>query len=167
MPNKSTACLRCFLKEAASLDTCETVGVLNTITNLISSIQVNEAMKMILNKESNASEHRLRTRSQLPEKNLLFFDIWKNELLKIRIKKNENCVCCVKNNFEYLNGKKSSKIIKLCGDNIYQIKTKAIDKKTFNNIKNKLKRIGKVIDFGYSINFNEKLTIFNDGRALI
>src|SRR3989344_9585267 len=38
---KKTACLKCFLKEAAQLGTCETVGVLNTITNLISSIQAN------------------------------------------------------------------------------------------------------------------------------
>ena len=152
IPNK-TPCLRCFLKEAAQLDTCETVGVLNTITNLISSIQVNEAIKIILNKNY--------------EKDLLFFDIWKNELLKINVNKNKNCICCAKNNFEFLNGKKHSRTIKLCGNNIYQIKAKAIDSKQFNDLKNKLKKIGRVIDYGYCINFENKLTIFNDGRALI
>lgn len=151
---KKTACLKCFLKEAAQLDTCETAGVLNTITNLISSIQANEAIKIILGKNF--------------EKKLLFFDVWINELLKIKVNKNKGCVCCVKNNFEYLSGKKSSKMIKLCGDGIYQIKAKkTIDKKQFNNLKNNLKKIGKVIDFGYCINFNNKITIFNDGRALI
>src|SRR3989338_8417778 len=139
IPNK-TPCLRCFLKEAAQLDTCETVGVLNTITNLISSIQVNEALKILLNKND-------------VEKSLLFFDIWKNELIKIKVNKNKNCICCAKNNFEYLSGKKSSGIAKLCGDNIYQIKTKTIDKKQFNELKNKLKKIGKVVDFNYCINF--------------
>ena len=148
-----TPCLRCFLKEASQLDTCETFGVLNTITNLISSIQANEAIKILLNKNF--------------EKDLLFFDIWKNELLKIKINKSKNCTCCVKNNFEYLGGKKSSRIVKLCGDNIYQIKAKSIDQKQFNNLKNKLKKIGKVVDFCYCINFNKSLTIFNDGRALI
>ncbi|MBI2658800.1 ThiF family adenylyltransferase [Candidatus Woesearchaeota archaeon] len=157
IPDK-TPCLRCFLKEASQLDTCETAGVLNTITNLIPSIQVNEAIKIMLNKESNASElqderarvelsHVTRTRSQLPEKNLLFFDVWKNELSKIKINKNNNCICCVKHNFEHLMGKKSSRTVKLCGDNIYQIKNKPISKAQFNNLKNKLKKIGKIIDF--------------------
>lgn len=150
---KNSPCLRCFLKEAQQLDTCETVGVVNTITNLVSSIQVNEALKILLNKNF--------------EKNLLFFDIWRNELLKIKVNKNKNCICCVKNNFEYLNGKKSSRIIKLCGDNVYQIKTKSINKQQFNELKNKLKKIGKVVDFDYCINFDNDLTIFTDGRALI
>ena len=152
IPEK-TACLRCFLKEATQLDTCETTGVLNSITNLISSLQVSEAIKILLKKDF--------------ERNLLFFDIWKNELLKIQINKNKNCGCCVKNNFEYLNGKKSSKIAKLCGNNIFQIRAKFFDKKNFANLKIKLKKVGKVIDFGYCINFENKMTIFNDGRALI
>ena len=166
LTGKNTPCLRCFLKEAVQLDTCETVGVLNAITNLISSIQANEAIKMLLGKKLNASE-LVRTRSQLPEKDLLFFDVWKNELSKIKVNKDKNCVCCAKNNFEYLNGKKASRIIKLCGESIYQIKTNAIDKNQFNNLKNKLKKIGKVIDFDYCINFENKITIFQDGRALI
>ena len=153
IPNK-TSCLRCFLKEALQLDTCETAGVLNTITNLISSIQVNEAIKILLNKKN-------------IEKNLLFFDVWSNELSKIKVNKNKNCICCATNSFEYLSGKKSSRIVKLCGESIYQIKTKNIDKEQFNQLKNKLKKIGKIIDFGYCINFDNKITIFNDGRALI
>ena len=152
IPGK-TACLRCFLKQASQLDTCETIGVLNTITNLISSIQVNEAIKILLNKDY--------------EKELLFFDLWKNESIKIKVNRNKNCVCCAENNFEYLDGRKSSRTIKLCGDNIYQIKTKSIDKSQFNNLKNKLKKIGKVVDFSYCINFDGKITFFNDGRALI
>ncbi|MBI2101167.1 ThiF family adenylyltransferase [Candidatus Woesearchaeota archaeon] len=167
---KKTACLRCFLKEAANLDTCETAGVLNTITNLISSIQANEAIKILLNKDY--------------EKDLLFFDVWKNELLKIKINKNKNCICCAKRNFEYLSGEKSSKIMKLCGDGVYQIKAKSMDKRQFNarenqrfsvprnsknflELKNKLKKIGKLADFGCCINFSGKITIFGNGRALI
>ncbi len=154
IPSKNDPCIRCFLKEAMQLDTCETFGVLNTITNLISSIQVNEAVKIIL-KKSNI------------EKNLLFFDVWKNELSKIKINKNKNCNCCAKNNFEYLDGKKFSKAAKMCGDSIFQIKTKSINSKQFMELKNKLKKNGKVIDFGYCVNFDDKITIFKDGRALI
>ena len=43
----------------------------------------------------------------------------------------------------------------------------SIVKNQFNDLKNKLKKIGKFVDFGYCINFDNKLTIFDDGRALI
>ena len=153
IPN-STPCLRCFLKESAQLETCETAGVLNTITNIISSLQASECIKILLKKKN-------------LEKKLLFFDVWKNELIKINVNKNENCFCCVRKNFEYLNSKKSAKIVKLCGNNIYEIKSKPIGTAQFNILKNRLKKIGKVADFFYCINFAGKLTIFRDGRALI
>ena len=124
------------------------------MTNLISSIQVNEAIKIILNDKN-------------IEAKVLFFDVWKSELSKIKVNKNKNCVCCVKNNYEHLNGKKSSRTIKMCGNNIFQIKAKHIGKNEFNELKNNLKKIGKVVDFGYCINFDSKITIFSDGRALI
>jgi len=151
---QTTPCLKCFLKEAAQLDSCETIGILNTITNLISSLQINEALKILL-------------KTGDFEKKLLFFDIWKNELLKIKVNKDKNCICCANSVFEYLSGKKSSKIIKLCGENVYQIKAKSTDKNQFKNLKNKLEKIGKVLDFSYCINFDNKITLFNDGRALI
>ena len=87
--------------------------------------------------------------------------------MKIKVNKNKSCECCVKNNFEYLKGKKSSKIIKMCGNEIFQFKNKSINKKEFNDLKNKLKKIGKMINFGYCVNFDNRLTIFQDGRALI
>jgi|TARA_Y100000310_G_scaffold22935_2_gene21941 adenylyltransferase/sulfurtransferase len=152
IPDK-TACLKCFLIESKALDTCETVGVLNTITHLISSIQVNEAIKILLDKEY--------------EKQLLFFDIWKNELTKIKINKNENCICCVQNQFEHLTGKKSSRIIKMCGKDLFQVRNNSMDAKRFNELKNKLRDIGKVIDLDYCVNFDDKMTIFDNGRALI
>ena len=152
IPNK-TACLKCFLKDANALDTCETAGVLNSITHLISSIQSNEAIKILLKKDY--------------ENNLLFFNVWKNELTKIKINKLKNCECCAKNNFEYLSGKKKSSLIKMCGSNIFQIKNKTMNKKQFREIKSKLKNIGKIIDFGNCINFQNRITLFDDGRALI
>ena len=151
---KATPCLRCFLKEASQLDTCETIGVLNTITNLIASIQTNEAIK-ILSKKSNC------------ETKLLFFDIWKNDLLKINVTKNKNCICCANSVFEYLSGKKSTPVIKLCGGDFFQIRGRLLNRNQFKEIKSKLKKAGNVIDFGYYINFNNILTIFDNGRALI
>lgn len=151
MPGK-TACLRCFLKPA-SLETCETTGVLDSITDLVSSKQSSEAIKISLNKSYETS--------------LLFFDTLKNSTLRIKVSKNKNCECCAKRNFEYLEGKRQSRTVKMCGDNIFQIKNKTMDKKQFNEIKKRLKNTGKTIDFDNCINFQNKITLFNDGRALI
>ena len=81
VPHK-TACLRCFLDEKMPNETCETGGVLNSITHLIPSLQANEAIKILLKKDF--------------EKRLIFFDVWKNELAKINVTKNSNCICCAK-----------------------------------------------------------------------
>lgn len=151
---KRTACLRCFLKESPQLDTCETAGVLNTTTNLISSLQANEAIKILLNRDY--------------EKKLMYFDVWQNKLLKVNVNKSKSCIACAKNKFEYLDGKKSPRIVKLCGEGVYQIKAKSpMGKGQFSSLKNKLEKIGMVADFGNCTNFNGKITIFKDGRALI
>ena len=39
-------CFNCIFKETLNLETCETFGILNTISNLIASIQVNESIKI-------------------------------------------------------------------------------------------------------------------------
>mgnify|MGYP001589874950 FL=1 len=43
-------CLKCILKESITNETCETAGVLNTITSIVASLQVNDATKILLDK---------------------------------------------------------------------------------------------------------------------
>jgi adenylyltransferase/sulfurtransferase len=148
-----TACLRCFLKKPVQLDTCGTEGVLNTITSLISSTQASETIKILLNRQH--------------EESLLFFDIWKNELLKIKVTKRKNCPCCIKSSFEYLSGEKASRTIKMCGNDIYQIRGRSTTQKEFDELKKRLKKAGKIIDMKHCVNFDSKVTLFLDGRALV
>ena len=42
-------CLRCFLKEV-EMESCDTAGVMNTITTSIAALQVNLAIKMLIDK---------------------------------------------------------------------------------------------------------------------
>ena len=137
-----TICFNCIFKEVSGLDSCETFGVLNTITHLISSIQVNEALKILLGEEH--------------EKKLIYFNLNNNELVKINIKKKPGCRVCVKNVFDYLEGKKNKEIIKFCGSSNYLIKGKF----DFENIKEKLKK-EKINSVGNVIQFNN-LTIFKN-----
>lgn len=77
---KNKPCLRCIYKKNIDLERCEEFGVLNSIVSLTSSIAVTQAIKILLNKN--------------PEKNLIRFNIWSNNLEKIKVSK--TCEKCQK-----------------------------------------------------------------------
>ncbi len=139
-------CFRCIFKEARQLETCDTVGVLNTITHLIASIQVTEAIKILLNK------------METPE--LIKVNIWNKEFQQFTVQKSQECPAC-KGNFEYLN-KHDTDVLKFCGLGTYQIRKGPLHLKVLND---RLSKIGKVFDFNACLKF-ENLTIFKD-RVII
>ena len=150
--DKETPCLRCFLNDSTSYDTCDTQGVMNTIIHIISALQVGEALKIITGKKT--------------EDKLLFVDSQNNTIEKIKVTKNLHCECCGKRNFEFLEKDISTRPVKLCGRGMFQIK-KPVGKKEYHSIKNKLTTSKKVHDLGTCISVDGKLTFFPDGRALI
>ncbi len=138
MPN--SACFNCVIKARSTSDTCDTVGVLNSITHLIAAMQVNEAVKILLNRNY--------------ERDLLYFNLEDNEFKRLKVNMDENCEVC-KGNYEYLNGKKENKIIKFCGTNKYQIKGNF----DFDDLKKKFNADGDLIELN-------NLTIFRN-RVLV
>lgn len=150
-----TPCFRCVfsLPHAGSLETCETIGVLNTITTAMATFQVTEALKLL---------------TQQPyTKELMVLDIWKGDFAKIKIKKRTDCPCCGKKEFPFLEGKKQSTAIKLCGHDRIQIKGALPNLQT---LEKRLKKVGKVKKSPYGLYFKTKNTnffLFNDGRCLI
>ncbi|MBI2508065.1 ThiF family adenylyltransferase [Candidatus Woesearchaeota archaeon] len=148
MPEK-TPCLTCIFNEINQpLDSCDVSGIINTIAPLASSIQATEAIKYIINKPTT--------------KELLYFDVWKNKIEKIKVKKQIGCPTC-NSRFSYINGKKTNDAIKLCGTNSYQIQGPKLKLK---EVAGKLEKIDKVILNDYCLIFKD-LTIFSDGRVLI
>lgn len=148
IPNK-TPCFKCIFSEPEiTLDTCDTEGIINTTASLISSMQVTEAFK-ILTKQSYVKE-------------LIYFDLWKNKLVKTKIKKLQNCETC-KRNFKYLNGEIFSEAVKICGEGTFQIKGRKLD---LNEVAKKLSKIDKVFQNEYCLQFKE-LIMFPDGRAFV
>ncbi|MAF50708.1 MAG: hypothetical protein CMH64_01325 [Nanoarchaeota archaeon] len=148
VPTK-TPCFNCiFNKPEEVLGTCDTEGIINTTASLVSSLQVTEAFKML---------------TQQPYlKNLTYFDLWKNKIEKIKVKKLQNCQTC-KNNFTYLNEESSDDLIKICGNNSYQLRGRALK---LQEVAKRLKKLDKVILNSDCLIFKE-LTMFPDGRALI
>ena len=73
-------CFNCIYKFTGNIERCEDLGILNTITTIISSLQVNEAMKILLNKDY--------------ETNLIRISLSNNSMEKIKVNKNPECEIC-------------------------------------------------------------------------
>lgn len=140
-------CLQCFLSET-NLETCDTVGVLNTITVSIASLQATLALKLLLEKET--------------ELILYHFDIWNQNFKKLSIKKKESCLVC-KGHYSYLEKKETSKYVRFCSTGKYQIIGPMVDLKM---MKARWEKTGKVIEEKDTLYF-QNITLFKDGRALI
>ncbi len=143
----SGPCLRCFLQEA-SLETCETAGVLNTITTSIAALQVTLALQILTGKEV--------------EPLLYHYNIWNPELKKIKVQKNKDCPTC-NGKYDYVEQKEETRMVKFCSSGRYQIKGKKVD---LQEMKNRWEKRGKVIDDAVLLTFRN-IILFEDGRALI
>lgn len=141
------ACLRCFLQEA-NLETCETAGVLNTITSSIAALQVTMALQMLAGKRGEPQLHH--------------FNIWNQELRNIKIHKNKECPTC-SGKYQYLEPKEETRLVKFCSSGRYQINGKKID---FQKIKKRWEKSDEVIDDTVVLTF-KNILLFEDGRALI
>ncbi|HII15025.1 MAG TPA: HesA/MoeB/ThiF family protein [Nanoarchaeota archaeon] len=141
----SKVCFNCIFSMVEGLDTCSTIGILNTAPSAISAFQATEAIKILT--------------GQKASRDLLHIDVWKQTLEKIKVKTDRKCSVC-RGNYEYLAGKKQE-ILKFCGSGTYQIKGKF----DYEELKRKLAKVGKVTDMGICFRFSA-MTIFPD-RAII
>jgi molybdopterin/thiamine biosynthesis adenylyltransferase len=158
VPGK-TACFRCFsrsLPAPGSLPTCETAGVLNSVAAATASLQVTEAIKLMVGEK--------------PAGHLLVLDGWSPELLRIKMPRSSNCPVCVNGRREYLGGRKRQVIASLCGGDTISFDPLHTGKVDLASIAMRLRKIGKVKVAGGVVVFEtgrHRMTIFEDGRALI
>ena len=158
IPGK-TACFRCFSKSLpapGTLPTCETAGVLNSVAAATASMQVTEAIKLIVGKK--------------PSGHLMVLDGWSPELLKIKMPRSKSCPACVGGRREYLGGMRPQIIAALCGSNTVSFDPLHKGKVDLAGIAMRLGKIGKVKVAGGVVVFEtgkHGMTIFEDGRALI
>jgi adenylyltransferase/sulfurtransferase len=156
---QDTPCLVCAfpkIPKAGSLPTCDTVGVLNTVPSIIASIQVTEALKILLGK--------------VYKRDLIIFDVWTQDFQAIKIRKTSDCNCCSNQNYLYLNSKKVEITTKLCGNNSVQINPGRETVVSFENLAERLKNVGDVKLSPVHMIFetqDAKITLFSDGRAIV
>jgi len=158
-----TSCLACILPTSPSgtHETCETSGVLGSVVNLIASIEVTEAIKILLGDINHA-------RSSL-RKTLLSWDVWSNRHSEVKAGKPQfGCRCCGTRDFVHLRGEQRPRIT-LCGRNSVQIheRQRPMD---FVALNQSLRPHGKVRHTDFVLKFwpeDYEITLFPDGRAII
>ncbi|MBI4890121.1 MAG: ThiF family adenylyltransferase [Acidobacteria bacterium] len=152
-----TACFECIYPEAPSgpQPTCETAGVLNTITSLVASWQVSLAFRLLA---GNSVEPRITT-----------FDAWTGTTRQITMPaRDPECPACAQRSCRHLNGE-SRPPISLCGRNAVQIhdRKRPID---LEALAARLAPLGEARQNGFALRFVSppyELTVFPDGRAII
>src|SRR5258707_7838625 len=106
----ATACLACLLESGAATqgfeETCDTIGVLGPIVNLIASLQVAEALKIL-----SAHPEALHGR-------LLSCDVWTGRMQSIGVARNPDCRACSRRHFTYLEGEVQPRITMCCRDSV-------------------------------------------------
>jgi len=158
IPGK-TACLSCIFPDAprGAVETCETVGILNSAVNLAASVAATEALKLLVG----AEEQVRRT--------LLSFDVWSNERAEIAaLTPRPACRTCGERDFIHLAGEGRPHIT-MCGRNSVQIHERArpLD---FTEMSARLKPHGAVRHNDFVLKFWHEpyeMTLFPDGRAII
>jgi molybdopterin-synthase adenylyltransferase len=157
----STACLACLLSgDRASHgmeETCDTVGVLGPIVNLIASLQAAEAMKLLSGNIAQLT-HRL-----------VSCDVWSGHFQSMRVAKDPECRVCGKHLFSYLEGEAQPHVT-MCGRNSVQIheRNRQLD---LNLLKKRLEpAVDSVRQNDFLLRFcvaPYEMTVFTDGRAIL
>ena len=159
-PHQS-ACLRCVFEEAppaASAPTCDTAGVIMPIINIVSAVQISEAIKLITG------------HVETLHGSLMQFDVWRNEWRRIGPGvPRTDCPTCSLALYETLSGAGNGAAV-LCGRDAIQISPAGPTRIDFSTLAERLRRAGEVKFNDYLLRFktgNFELTVFQDARSII
>jgi adenylyltransferase/sulfurtransferase len=138
-------------------ETCDTIGVLGPIVNLIASLQVAEAIKL------------LAGRTEALHGRLISCDVWTGRFQSVSVARNPDCRACVRREFTYLQGEAQPHIT-MCGRDSVQIheRSRALD---LAMLKSRLSpTVSDVRHNEFLLRFRippYEMTVFSDGRAIL
>ena len=154
-----TPCLACLMEtqQQGLEETCDTIGVLGPIVNLIASLQAAEAIKV------------LAGRTDALHGRLISSDVWSGHFQSVRIARNPDCRACARHEFVYLEGDAQPHIT-MCGRDSVQIheRSRSLDLALLKD------RLSPTVS---DVRYNEfllrfrippyEMTVFSDGRAIL
>lgn len=152
-------CLNCFIKNLPTqIETCETSGVTNSITSLISAMQVNEALKY------------LGSQKYTLFRQLLYIDLERIIIKSFTVNKDPDCRVCSLKKFDFLDRDETPGIISLCGNNSYHLSPPSETRLDLQGAKERLsKEFSITTENEFLIRAlagSKEVTIFNDGRMI-
>jgi molybdopterin-synthase adenylyltransferase len=156
-----TACLACLLESGSAAqgleETCDTIGVLGPIINLIASLEVAEALKL------------LSGRPEALHGRLLSCDVWTGRMQSVGVARNPQCRACARHDFTYLAGEAQPHVT-MCGRDSVQIHERArtIDLRVLEARLRPLVENVRQNDFLLRFRIAPfEMTVFADGRAIL
>jgi molybdopterin/thiamine biosynthesis adenylyltransferase len=157
--DRRRACLACLYPEPPTgvQPTCETAGVLNTVTAAIAAIQSSMALQVLSGNQD--SVPRLLTR----------VDLWTGRIRQSdQPARRPDCSVCVGKEFPLLEGAGRTPI-SLCGRNAVQIHLRT-SPLNLAELAEKLAPLGRIRSNEFALRFfvePYEMTVFPDGRAII
>jgi molybdopterin-synthase adenylyltransferase len=155
-----TACLACLMDGAGAAgveETCDTIGVLGPVVNLIASLEATEALKLLSGNES-----QLHGR-------LVSCDVWSGRFQSIQPQRNPHCRVCGLREFAYLTGHAQPHIT-MCGRDSVQIHERRRSLDLLALQQRLAPTIPGVRQNGFLLRFQVapyEMTVFSDGRAIL
>jgi molybdopterin/thiamine biosynthesis adenylyltransferase len=155
-----TACLACLLGESAAAsheETCDTVGVLGPIVNLIASLAVAEGLKLLAGCD------------QALTGKLTSCDVWSGRMQSVQVERNAECRACGRHEYSYLEGQAQPHIT-MCGRDSVQIHERGRNL-DLAALRARLEQVvGAVRQNDFLLRFSippHEMTVFADGRAIL
>ena len=159
-----TPCLKCLFEQAPPPEmnpTCDTVGVLGPLVGIVAGLQAAEALK-ILSGNLDAVTRKLTS-----------IDIWTGRIIQMNVNSAvDDCACCKRGVYEYLDGAVGQQAAVLCGRDAVQINQARRGKLDLAALAEKLADVvdepAKVNDFLLQARLDGcEITVFPTGRAII
>lgn len=161
-----TACLACLVPEppaAGEMPTCDSAGVLGAAVNVIASLQSLEAIKLL-----SGAHDAVNT-------GLTVVDLWSGRWRRLDVPRDSDCRCCGQADYEWLDGRRGSQTVVLCGRGAVQLTppegSGPID---LPAMRAKLAPLGTLTGNPFLVrlrlseaNGGHEITLFADGRAII
>lgn len=154
-----TACLACLFPSPPSerQPTCDTAGVLNAVTALIASLQVAEALKVLVGRPESLC------------KRLVTWDAWSGSRSSVGADRPDaNCEVCGRRQFPRLTAE-VVKSAQLCGRDAVQVPG-GNRRVNLDSLESRLRALGSVRSSEHFLRFDcppHELTVFPDGRAIV
>ena len=155
----TTPCLACMMdtQQRGLEDTCDTIGVLGPIVNLIASLQSAEAVKL------------LSGQTQALHGRLISCDVWTGHFQSLALARNPDCRVCSRREFPHLEGEAQPHIT-MCGRDSVQIHEQARELDLALLKRRLSSTVPDVRHNEFLLRFRVppyEMTVFSDGRAIL